>query len=112
MKSRVFGIGPQLGYLFEAAPGIQGAVSFNGYYEFDARDRPATLIVQGTRDPFGTRDEVSSYKLSKMIEIFWLEDGDHDLRLRKSVSGHSMSDHLNAMAHRVATWANNLKECR
>ena len=71
-----------------------------------------TLIVQGTRDPFGTRDEVSSYKLSKMIEIFWLEDGDHDLRLRKSVSGHSMSDHLNAMAHRVATWANNLKECR
>uniref|UniRef100_UPI003299D2F0 alpha/beta hydrolase family protein n=2 Tax=Pseudomonadota TaxID=1224 RepID=UPI003299D2F0 len=42
-----------------------------------------TLIVQGTRDPFGTMDEVSSYSLSKMIEILWLEDGDHDLKPRK-----------------------------
>ncbi len=38
-----------------------------------------TLIVQGTRDPFGTRPEVSSYKLSNNIDILWLEDGDHDL---------------------------------
>jgi predicted alpha/beta-hydrolase family hydrolase len=67
-----------------------------------------TLIAQGTRDPFGTREEVSAYKLSKMIEIFWLEDGDHDLKPRKAVSGFSAADHLNAMADRVATWARTL----
>ncbi len=39
-----------------------------------------TLIVQGTRDPFGTREEVAGYKLSKAIKILWLEDGDHDLQ--------------------------------
>ena len=64
-----------------------------------------TLIVQGTRDPFGTREEVASYKLSKAIKILWLEDGDHDLRPRKSVSGFSMADHLKKMAEATAAWA-------
>jgi uncharacterized protein len=63
------------------------------------------LIVQGTRDPFGTRDEVAGYKLSKAIEILWLEDGDHDLRPRKAVSGFSIADHLKAMAAATAAWA-------
>jgi hypothetical protein len=40
VKSRVYGIGPQLGYLFQAAPGIAGLLALKGYYEFDARDRP------------------------------------------------------------------------
>ena len=64
-----------------------------------------TLIVQGTRDPFGTREEVAGYKLSKAIEILWLEDGDHDLRPRKAVSGFSMADHLKTMAAKAAAWA-------
>jgi hypothetical protein len=63
------------------------------------------LIVQGTRDPFGTREEVAGYKLSKAIEILWLEDGDHDLRPRKAVSGFSMADHLKTMAAKAAAWA-------
>ena len=63
------------------------------------------LIVQGTRDPFGTREEVAGYKLSKSIEILWLEDGDHDLRPRKAVSGFSMADHLKTMATKAAVWA-------
>jgi uncharacterized protein len=67
-----------------------------------------TLIVQGTRDPFGTRDEVAGYKLSKAIEILWLEDGDHDLRPRKAVSGFSMADHLKTMATKAAAWAKKL----
>jgi len=67
-----------------------------------------TLIVQGTRDPFGTSDEVAGYKLSKAIEILWLEDGDHDLRPRKSVSGFSAADHLATMAARVAKWSKTL----
>ena len=64
-----------------------------------------TLIVQGTRDPFGTREEVATYKLSKAIDILWLEDGDHDLRPRKVVSGFSMADHLKTMAATAAAWA-------
>ncbi|MBI2738669.1 MAG: alpha/beta hydrolase [Rhodospirillales bacterium] len=64
-----------------------------------------TLIVQGTRDPFGTREEVAGYTLSKAIEILWLEDGDHDLRPRKAVSGFSMADHLKTMAVKTAAWA-------
>jgi hypothetical protein len=40
VKSRVYGIGPQLGYLFQAAPGVAGLLAVKGYYEFDARDRP------------------------------------------------------------------------
>ena len=43
-----------------------------------------TLIVQGERDPFGTRDEVAGYKLSKKVRIHWLPDGDHSLKPRKS----------------------------
>jgi predicted alpha/beta-hydrolase family hydrolase len=67
--------------------------------------RTPTLIVQGTRDPFGTPDEVATYDLSPAIEILWLEDGDHDLKPRKSVSGFSAADHLATMAARVAGWA-------
>jgi predicted alpha/beta-hydrolase family hydrolase len=64
-----------------------------------------TLIVQGTRDPFGTREEVAGYKISKAIKILWLEDGDHDLRPRKALSGFSMADHLKTMAAKTAAWA-------
>jgi predicted alpha/beta-hydrolase family hydrolase len=63
-----------------------------------------TLIGQGTRDPFGTPEEVATYKLSKAIEIFWLEDGDHDLKPRKKISGFTAADHLKTMADRVAAW--------
>ena len=66
------------------------------------------LIVQGTRDPFGTREEVAGYKLAKAIEILWLEDGDHDLRPRKAVSGFSLADHLKAMAAATAAWADKI----
>jgi predicted alpha/beta-hydrolase family hydrolase len=62
------------------------------------------LIAQGTRDAFGTREEVKGYKLSKAIEILWLEDGDHDLRPRKAVSGFSAADHLATLAEAVKAW--------
>lgn len=60
------------------------------------------LIVQGTRDEFGTRDEVSGYALSPSIELVWLEDGDHGLRPRKAVSGFTYAQHLESMADAVA----------
>jgi hypothetical protein len=63
------------------------------------------LIVQGTRDEFGNRDEVAGYCLSPSIEIVWLEDGDHDLKPRKGISGFSAADHLSAMAGAVREWS-------
>jgi len=65
-----------------------------------------TLIVQGTRDEFGTREDVSTYALSPLIEFLWLEDGDHDLKPRKTISGFSTADHLRTMAETVSGWAN------
>lgn len=67
------------------------------------------LICQGTRDEFGTREEVSGYQLSDSIEILWLEDGDHDLKPRKTISGFSTADHLATMAQMVRAWADQLK---
>ena len=69
-----------------------------------------TLIVQGTRDGFGTREDVCAYTLSPAIEILWLEDGDHDLKPRRSISGFSTVDHLKSMAEAVANWAETLAE--
>ncbi|RWX68171.1 alpha/beta fold hydrolase [Mesorhizobium sp. M4B.F.Ca.ET.089.01.1.1] len=67
-----------------------------------------TLIFQGRRDEFGTKDEVATYGLSDAIEMIWLEDGDHDLKPRKAISGFSTADHLRTMAERVKAWAEGL----
>jgi predicted alpha/beta-hydrolase family hydrolase len=66
------------------------------------------LIAQGTRDPFGTREDVAGYALSPAIELLWLEDGDHDLRPRKAVTGLTAADHLATVAARTAAWAGGL----
>ncbi|RWD22197.1 alpha/beta family hydrolase [Mesorhizobium sp.] len=61
-----------------------------------------TLIFQGTRDEFGTKYEVATYGLSNAIEMIWLEDGDHDLKPRKAISGFSTADHLKTVAETTA----------
>ncbi len=63
-----------------------------------------TLICQGTRDGFGTREEVAGYALSPAIELLWLEDGDHDLKPRKTVSGFTAADHLRTVGQTVRDW--------
>ncbi len=63
-----------------------------------------TLICQGTRDEFGTRYEVGEYGLSDEIEVFWLEDGDHDLKPRKSVSGFTTAQHLKSVVDGFTAW--------
>ena len=50
-----------------------------------------TLIVQGTRDPFGTRQDVEGYTLSPAIHVVWIDDGDHDLKPRK-LTGRTHAD--------------------
>ena len=42
--------------------------------------RTPTLIVQGTRDAFGSREEIEAYRLSPAIRIAFLEGGDHSFK--------------------------------
>jgi predicted alpha/beta-hydrolase family hydrolase len=66
-----------------------------------------TLIVQGTRDPFGTREEVAGYALSPHIRLAWIEDGNHDLVPRKA-SGRTQAQNWDAAVAAVASFAASL----
>lgn len=70
--------------------------------------RIPTLICQGVRDPFGGPDEVATYPLSRQIRLYWLADGDHGFKPRKS-SGltleHNMTQALAAVGSFVADLA-------
>ncbi len=52
-----------------------------------------TLICQGERDTFGTKEEVPAYPLSKKIKFHWLPDGDHGFKPRKK-SGHTEEENI------------------
>ena len=71
--------------------GVAGLLCFG--YPFHPPGRPDRLrtehlktlatpamIVQGTRDPFGGREEVESYGLSRSIRVVWIEGGDHSFK--------------------------------
>jgi predicted alpha/beta-hydrolase family hydrolase len=92
-----------LGYPFHP-PGNQASLRTA---HLETLKTPA-LICQGTRDPFGNRQEVEGYALSRRIEILWLEDGDHDLTPRKKISGHSTADHLASVARAAQDWAHRI----
>lgn len=63
-----------------------------------------TLIVQGTRDPLGDASDVAGYALSPAVTLYWLADGDHDLKPRKP-SGHSQAGHIATAADAIARFA-------
>jgi predicted alpha/beta-hydrolase family hydrolase len=63
--------------------------------------RTPTLILQGTRDSFGSPEEVRGYKLSSAIQIEWLEDGDHSFKPRAR-SGRTEADNVRAAIALVA----------
>ena len=46
--------------------------------------RTPTLILQGTRDDFGTRDDLAGYALSPAIRVHGLEGGDHSFKPLKA----------------------------
>lgn len=64
--------------------------------------RSPALIVQGTRDTFGNRDEVETYELSPSIHIEWLE-GDHSL-LPKKGRGATKEGNLEAAVSMAAAF--------
>jgi predicted alpha/beta-hydrolase family hydrolase len=65
------------------------------------------LVCQGTRDPFGKRDEVATYRLSPSIEVRWIEDGDHDFAPRKS-SGRTKDQNWRAAIDHVVAFVASL----
>lgn len=62
------------------------------------------LICQGSRDPFGTRQEVETYALSHGVRLAWFEDGDHDLTPRKRQTGLTRADHMARLSNVVDDW--------
>ena len=68
-----------LGYPFHAA----GRPDKPRIAHLEVLKTPA-LIVQGTRDSMGKSEEVAGYRLSKTIDIHWMDDGDHSFKPRKS----------------------------
>lgn len=63
-----------------------------------------TLILQGTRDSMGTKDDVSNYSLSKKIKLHWFEDGDHSLKPRVRTTGKTLSDYLLLASDKIAAY--------
>lgn len=62
-----------------------------------------TLVLQGTRDPFGTRDEVESYVLPANVRVTFLEDGEHDWKPRKA-SGLTQQQLIDRAAAEIAAF--------
>ena len=56
------------------------------------------LILQGSRDTFGTREDVAGYALSPSIAIHWIEGGNHDLRAAGKTKAQSWGEAVAATA--------------
>lgn len=69
--------------------------------------RTPTLVVQGTRDTFGTPEDVATYTLSPSIEVLWMEDGDHSFKPRKK-SGRTNEQNLAASAEAIVEFVRGL----
>lgn len=86
-----------MGYPFHA-PGRPDSVRADHL----AAIRTPTLILQGERDPFGTRDEIRGYKLSPKVKVHHLTDGEHSFKPRKA-SGRTEEENIrDAIAEAVA----------
>ncbi len=98
-------MGGRMASLIAAERPVRGLVCLG--YPFHPPGKPAAtrtehlhsllcpgFIVQGSRDPFGKQSEVENYDLGKRLSVHWIDDGDHDLKPRKS-SGLSVDDAWN-----------------
>ena len=69
--------------------------------------RTPTLIVQGTRDALGNREEIDGYDLSRQIRIAFLEDGDHSFKPRVK-SGRTAQQNLDEAIDTVSAFVHHL----
>jgi predicted alpha/beta-hydrolase family hydrolase len=67
--------------------------------------RVPMLLVQGTRDAFGTREEIEPVfrALPTRVDFEFIEGGDHSFAVPKS-RGLAEADVLKAVCERVAGW--------
>ena len=66
-----------------------------------------TLILQGERDPFGTRRDVARYRIADTIQLHWLTDGNHSFKPSKK-SAASNDDNLTQALDAMATFVKQL----
>lgn len=71
--------------------------------------RTPALICQGSRDPFGTYEDVCNYCLSSTITVHWLPDGNHSLEPRH-ISGHTAEENWNQAMDRIEEFASSVWE--
>lgn len=108
-------MGGRMASLIADEAGVQGLVCFG--YPFHPPGRPEklrtahlaairtpTLILQGTRDPFGKPEEVAGYELAATIRVVWIEDGDHSFKPRKK-SGRTLEQNLSQAVDETASFA-------
>ena len=65
------------------------------------------LIVQGTRDAFGTPEDVSGYRLSPAIRVVWVPEGDHSFK-PPAKSGRTASENVAFAVETAAKFARDL----
>jgi hypothetical protein len=71
--------------------------------------RVPALILQGERDPFGSKDEVAAYELAPTIAVHWLRDGDHNFKPRAS-SGVTEQENWSEAATAIVRFISRLAE--
>ncbi len=73
--------------------------------------RTPALIVQGTRDTLGSREDVAGYQLSPRVRIAWIEDGDHSFKPPKR-STRTLEQNLGEAIELVAGFVGQLRRSR
>ncbi|WP_444994446.1 alpha/beta fold hydrolase [Aliikangiella sp. IMCC44359] len=66
-----------------------------------------TLIVQGERDTFGTRNEIDGYQLSKQVAVRFMNDGDHSFKPRIK-SGFTLAQNLDSASLFISEFIHSL----
>lgn len=66
-----------------------------------------TLILQGERDSFGTKNEIALFSLASSVQVKYLGDGDHSFKPRVK-SGRTLAENLKFSASEIVQFANNL----
>ena len=111
-------LGGRIASLIADEAAVSGLVALGyPFHPPDKPERPRTshllrlgtpaLIVQGTRDPFGTPEEIAGYGLPRSIRVAFLEDGDHSFAPRAR-SGRTPEQNLEACVREVLEFVRGL----
>jgi predicted alpha/beta-hydrolase family hydrolase len=113
-------LGGRIASMVADEAGVRGLICFGyPFHPPGAPNRPRTahlsglstpaLFVQGTRDPFGSPEEIRGYHLSQSIRMVWAPDGDHSLKPRAR-SGRTETDNLSFASDAAKDFLSALRE--